>query len=282
MHFIPKNKSLISFWKDKYFKEIKYEYDDMKSANDFISKLLIGKNDLYDIYAYHVEKEYLKSNNGCTIESVYLNNNSFAKIYFYNQDSKKWIFKKSINTEILPPYPDTNFFKSNFPEETDGKSIEKGQISTSQEKSEDHITYTNRLSVTEIKNIDISGTWKSHCNNKKSSNLLLIGGSISKNISGTLEIYNNKKDYIAKMMVELSPDTKTIIYIDTSIIGEDIDIETLTSFSKGEMLANIKILDKDTISINWVGLHNIKTNKRLFQQNPFGNKNPFILTKCRD
>ncbi len=83
-HFVPKDKSLISFWKDKYFEEIKFEYDDVESANDYISKLLIGKNDLYDIYAYHVEKQYLESNNGCTIESVYLNNQSFAKIYFYN------------------------------------------------------------------------------------------------------------------------------------------------------------------------------------------------------
>lgn len=122
VHFIPRGKLLSTFWKDKYFEEIKFEYDDVESANDYISKLLIGKNDLYDIYAYHVEKQYLESNNGCTIESVYLNNKSFAKIYFYNQKSKKWIFKKSIKSEMLPPQPDANFFKSNFTEETVGKS----------------------------------------------------------------------------------------------------------------------------------------------------------------
>lgn len=122
VHFVPKDKSLISFWKDKYFEEIKYEYDDVESANAYISKLLIGKNDLYSIYAYHVEKQYLESNNGCTIESVYLNNKSFAKIYFYNQKSKKWIFKKSIKSEMLPPQPDANFFRANFPDEIAGKS----------------------------------------------------------------------------------------------------------------------------------------------------------------
>ena len=122
VHFIPRGKLLSTFWKDKYFEEIKFEYDDVESANDYISKLLIGKSDLYDIYAYHVEKQYLESSNGCTIESVYLNNKSFAKIYFYNQKSKKWIFKKSIKSEMLPPQPDANFFKSNFTEETVGKS----------------------------------------------------------------------------------------------------------------------------------------------------------------
>ncbi len=115
VHFIPKDKTLISFWKDQYFKENKYEYDDWETENKIVSKLLDGKYDLYNIFCFQITKKYLDTSSGCTEESINIKEESIADLYLYNLKTKKWDFLKSLKVSILPPLADNNFFIKNFP-----------------------------------------------------------------------------------------------------------------------------------------------------------------------
>lgn len=84
------------------------------------------------------------------------------------------------------------------------------------------------------------------------------------------------------MMIEYLPENQTIIYIGTSIIGDGIDIKTLTTFSKGNIIAKVDIIDENKISINWFGLYNDKTKKRMFEDNPFGKGKNAVIRRCKN
>ena len=115
IHFIPKNKNLISFWKNKYFEENKYEYDDLITENRIINQLLDGKYNLYNIFCFQITNKYLDYSNGCTEESINLKTNAIADIYLYNPNTKQWDFQKKIKVDRLPPQADNKFFLDNFP-----------------------------------------------------------------------------------------------------------------------------------------------------------------------
>lgn len=134
IHFIPIKDSLVAFWKNKYFKENKYEHDDSETENSIIAKLLTGNNDQYNIFSYQIDKEYLQSNNGCTTESIFLKDKTIAKIYYYDQENKKWNFLKNIESQKLPPSVSSNFFKINFPKFFNINIVGNKKISQLEEK----------------------------------------------------------------------------------------------------------------------------------------------------
>lgn len=115
VHFIPKTERLISYWKDKYFQENNYEYDDLKTENRIISQLLANKYDFYNIFCIQITNKYLDISNGCTEESVNLKNDAVADIFLYNPSTKEWVFQKNTKIEILPQFADNNFFFNKFP-----------------------------------------------------------------------------------------------------------------------------------------------------------------------
>ncbi|GAA5084093.1 hypothetical protein GCM10023210_03490 [Chryseobacterium ginsengisoli] len=116
IHFVPKSDSLMQFWKKGFFKNYDFNNFDLEKDNEYIRKKLKSHFNNYNIFSYQIEKKYLDSNNGCTIESVFLKNESSAKIYLYDEESKKWEFLKTIKSKILPPYVDNNYFIQNFPQ----------------------------------------------------------------------------------------------------------------------------------------------------------------------
>lgn len=280
VHFIPKKDSLASFWKNKYFEDNKYEYDDSETENSIIAKLLSGNNDQYNIFSYQIDKEYLQSNNGCTSESVFLKNKTVAKIYYYDQENKKWNFLKNIESQKLPPSVSSDFFKINFPKFFNTKIVENNKISQVEEKSVKLLPSDNKSYQNNTNKTDLFGTFKSKCANKNESFLLLLDSRYNKVREGTIEIYKQNKNLLAKMTVEYLVENQTIIYIGTSIIGDGIDIKTLTTFSKGNIIAKIDNIDENKISINWFGLYNEKTKKRMFEDNPFGKGRNAVLIKC--
>ncbi|SHF99751.1 hypothetical protein [Chryseobacterium vrystaatense] len=115
VHFIPKTEKLISFWRDKYFEENKYEYDDLKTENRIVNQLLNGKYNLYNIFCIQVTKNFLDTSNGCTEESINLKNDAKANIFLYNYNTKQWDFQENTKINTLPPYADNEFFFNRLP-----------------------------------------------------------------------------------------------------------------------------------------------------------------------
>ncbi|MFV0531545.1 MAG: hypothetical protein ACK5MD_08910 [Flavobacteriales bacterium] len=115
VHFVPKERDLRQFWSEKYYKNIVPNTYDYERDNKKIDSLLKNNLQQYNIFSYLIKKEYLNQNNGCTIESVFTNKSAIAEIYFYNQ-SNNWELKKTMKSEVLPPYVGSDFFISTFPD----------------------------------------------------------------------------------------------------------------------------------------------------------------------
>lgn len=115
VHFVPKDNSLETFWKEEYFLKYRQEYDDLEKGSKIISQLLENNYHLYNIFSYQIEKKYLDKSDGCTEESINIKNGGIANIYLYNQTSNKWDLKKQIKSDISPSHIDYNFFQNEFP-----------------------------------------------------------------------------------------------------------------------------------------------------------------------
>ena len=115
MHFIPKNDTLRVFWTDKYKKIYKYEYDDMNTENKHISSLLKDNYNLYNIFLYKINKDYIVRDRLCSEESVNIKDNSIANIYLLDQTNNSWNLIKQLKENVLPPYHDNKYFLKLFP-----------------------------------------------------------------------------------------------------------------------------------------------------------------------
>lgn len=115
MHFIPKSDTLKAFWKDKYRKVYRYEYDDLETENKYISSILKNNYNLYNIFLYKINKEDIIKDPLCSLESVSIKDNSIANIYFLDQINNSWNLIKQVRENILPPYHDNNYFLKLFP-----------------------------------------------------------------------------------------------------------------------------------------------------------------------
>jgi len=115
MHFVPKSDTLKAFWKDKYRTIYKYEYDDLETENKYISSILKNNYNLYNIFLYKINKEYIVKDRLCSLESVNIKGNSIANIYFLDQINNSWNLIKQVRENILPPYHDNNYFLKLFP-----------------------------------------------------------------------------------------------------------------------------------------------------------------------
>jgi len=115
MHFIPKSDTLRFFWTDKYNKIYKYEYDDLETENKHISGLLKNNYNLYNIFLYKINKEYIVRDHLCSQESVNIKDNSIANIYLLDQTNNSWNLIKQLKENVLPPYHDNNYFLKLFP-----------------------------------------------------------------------------------------------------------------------------------------------------------------------
>lgn len=115
MHFIPKSDTLRVFWTDKYNKIYKYEYDDMDIENKHIGGLLKNNYNLYNIFLYKINKEYIVRDRLCSEESVNIKDNSIANIYLLDQTNNSWSLIKQLKENVLPPYHDNNYFLKLFP-----------------------------------------------------------------------------------------------------------------------------------------------------------------------
>lgn len=116
IHYIPKSKNIETFWENEFYSKIDFNTYDFSRDSPKIKKLLSDDSANYNIFAVWIKKQFLEKNNGCTIESIYLTKNARADIFHYNKQTKIWEnLKEGMIAEKLPPYYDSDYFTSQFP-----------------------------------------------------------------------------------------------------------------------------------------------------------------------
>ncbi|BFO64790.1 hypothetical protein [Chryseobacterium sp. KCF3-3] len=261
VHFIPKDKTLISFWKDQYFKENKYEYDDWETENKIVSTLLNSNYDLYNIFCFQITKKYLDTSSGCTEESINIKKESIADLYLYNLKTKKWDFLKKLKVSILPPFADNNFFIKNFPNLI--HQIEN-QPSTVVKES-DSITITQ------------SSIWATDCKADKFISIKTNINNIQFTIPGRFSMNAQLK--------KVSNNKYEFYFTDfPSIIPLPDEMQNWNNLDSKKAVGNFEIIDDSKIILTWSGFYDKTAKKNIQTKNPFNNlnNNPASLIRCSE
>lgn len=259
VHFIPKDKTLISFWKDQYFKENKYEYDDWETENKIVSNLLNGKYDLYNIFCFQITKKYLDTSSGCTEESINIKEESIADLYLYNLKTKKWDFLKSLKVSILPPFADNIFFIKNFPDLI--------------HQNENQPSTVIKDSIT----IPKSSIWSTDC---KADKFI----SIKTNINNIQFIIPGRFSMNAQLK-KVSNNKYEFYFTDfPSIIPLPDEMQNWENLDNKKVVGHIQIIDESKINLTWFGFYSKKAKKNIQTENPFIKEHnvPASLIKCSE
>jgi len=115
VHFIPNNQKTQKYWKNDFFKENAYNYDDLEKENSLIKQKLTDFEDDFTLYTIHVKKEFISDKENCTEENLEFIQNAHADVYQYNPSSKKWDFVKQ--TPISENFYSNNFYLKDNPNE---------------------------------------------------------------------------------------------------------------------------------------------------------------------
>lgn len=260
VHFIPKNKSLLFFWKEEYYKNFDFNNLDLKVDSEKIKKILKNKFTDYNIYCYHIKREYLDVKYGSSEESVNLKKGSFADIYLYNQDQKKWQLKKHIASDILPPYVNSNFFIDLFPSQFNLKSTDLNY----QQKEETIDDYSFK---------DIN--WALDCDSNTNVYFDVIGGQFS----------CPERFCMNAELKKIGFNTYEFYFTDfPPIIPRSEEMQNWNDLDKTRSIGVFEIKDEKTIAITWNGFYHKKLKKFIETENPFTNKienTPILLHKCQ-
>jgi len=86
------------------------------------------------------------------------------------------------------------------------------------------------------------GQWQTDCaTDHHVSNILFYAKD-----EATLEMYNKEK-LVAKLMIDLDRENKSLKYVATNIIGENIDSKNIIGLSEGEAIGKLQIADNNQI-----------------------------------
>ena len=122
------------FWNIKYFQNRNIDNIDFKNESKYIEEKIKNEINDYAIFCYYVPSKYIKSNNGCTIESIYLDENTLANIYYFNNQSKNWLLIKQEKSGHLPRIIEAEYFTSNFLTYFNQKDVETKAIESTNPK----------------------------------------------------------------------------------------------------------------------------------------------------
>ncbi|EKB58888.1 hypothetical protein [Bergeyella zoohelcum] len=114
------------------------------------------------------------------------------------------------------------------------------------------------------------GVWKADCESKERKSYLLFNDEKE----GYLYVYNHSQ-LVAKMMVELLNDGKSLQYVGMNIIGEGVNANELVNIEKYEIIAKLDTINNNLIFF-WIGF----SQQKILSKNPFGKENSVILKKC--
>ena len=218
----------------------------------------------YNIFAVWVKKQFLEKNNGCTVESIYFTKNAKADIFYYNNHTKIWEkLKDGILAEKLPPYYDSNYFTSQFPNLfSSQKNTVKEEQNTGQLHGSWAVDCENELTTLDINNE--TGFLSLDSNNAIYINLKVEKSSI-------------KNEYNLKYA---SLSSQRVYYKDKLLVADD-------EISKEKTIGKLIIKNDGKAELLWTGLYNLKSQKLEFVGDDFllirenGGKNPLILEQCK-
>ncbi len=265
IHYIPKTQALEDYWRNQYFKNKDIDKINFETESKIIEKKINESSKDYAIFCYYVPSKFLKSNAGCSSESVYLDDRTNAEIYYYDNQENKWKLIKQKLSNILPRILESKYFKTNFPSYF--------AQNKNQEESYAEVQSDNK---------NIIGLWQLNCSINNSG--LYISSNKGK-LSGTLA---------------LSPPAVFVdIILERNITKESYDIKYLSqdmspplaseniiddkNISKNEKIGELLVKNNNEIELVWYGLYNINMKKRTHLINQFSNNksnNHVILKKC--
>ncbi|MNU31046.1 hypothetical protein D3C71_195610 [compost metagenome] len=265
IHYIPKTQALEDYWRNQYFKNKDIDKINFETESKIIEKKINESSKDYAIFCYYVPSKFLKSNAGCSSESVYLDDRTNAEIYYYDNQENKWKLIKQKLSNILPRILESKYFKTNFPSYF--------AQNKNQEESYAEVQSDNK---------NIIGLWQLNCS--INNNGLYISSNKGK-LSGTLA---------------LSPPAVFVdILLERNITKESYDIKYLSqdmspplaseniiddkNISKNEKIGELLVKNNNEIELVWYGLYNINMKKRTHLINQFSNNksnNHVILKKC--
>lgn len=127
IHYIPKNKELKDFWTQEYFQNRNMDNIDFEKESKEIEAKIKANISGYAVFCYYIPAKYIESNNGCTIESAYMNEKTVANIYYYNFQNKNWQLIKNEKSQYLPRIIEAKYFTNNFPNYFNQSEITKVQ-----------------------------------------------------------------------------------------------------------------------------------------------------------
>ena len=264
IHYIPKSKNLETFWENEFYSKIDFNTYDFSRDSPKIKKLIGDDSANYNIFAVWVKKQFLEKNNGCTVESIYLTRNAKADIFYYNNQTKIWKkLEDGILAEKLPPYYDSNYFTSQFPNLfLSQKNTVKEEQNTGQLHGSWAVDCENELTTLDINNE--TGFLSLDSNNAIYINLKVEKSSI-------------KNEYNLKYA---SLSSQRVYYKDKLLVADD-------EISKEKTIGKLIIKNDGKAELIWTGLYNLKSQKLEFVANDFllirenGGKNPLILERCK-
>lgn len=114
IHYIPKNQELEKYWMNEYFKNKDFDNINFEKESKEIGKKINESSKDYAIFCYYIPSKFLKSNAGCSSESVYLDDKTIANIFYYNNQENKWESIKTESSNVLPRILESKYFKTNF------------------------------------------------------------------------------------------------------------------------------------------------------------------------
>lgn len=261
VHFVPKESNLQAYWSDEYYKKEDLDTYDFKNDNQKIESLLKNNTNAYNVFAYWVKAEYLQPGDGCTLERVWLNKNSIAEIYLFNEKNRKWELVKTESSDVPPPYVNTEFFIKHFSNLFPEKS----------ENTKEKKNYS----------ADLKGEWAVNCDDG------LTTFRINED-DGVISLYGNAI-YIDVKVEKISDTEYTLKFkgIATQKNWVDNSLKvTESNISKEKMIGKFFVKKDGSVELQWIGLYNVKKQKVDYSGNDFllikenGSKNPVILQKC--
>lgn len=245
IHYIPKTQRLGTYWGNQYFEN--KDIDKMnfeRESREIEARIKKSSND-YAVFCYYVPSKFLKSNAGCSSESVYLDDKTKAEVYYYNSHEGKWKLIKQELSSVIPRILESKYFKTNFP-----SYFVKDK---NQEFSTDEFVDKN-----------IIGLWQLNCSVNNS------GLDISSNkgkLSGTLAL-SPPAIFLDVIIEKSSEKTYDIKYVSQDMsppLASENSIDD-KNISKKEKIGVLFIKSDTEIELKWYGLYNTSIKKK----NPSG------------
>ena len=112
VHAIPIEDHTKYYWEKLYPTQIK----DFEEEKKYVKKTMAEDPYGYTLFAYWIESKYIKRKEKCTEESLVIDSEAIAKIYYYDKNTHKWSFLKDEKSDILPPYRDNYYNENEFPQ----------------------------------------------------------------------------------------------------------------------------------------------------------------------